>query len=58
MMRHEAESMVAEAEVGLSEEDRAALESFNEVFGRQRNTMRIVGDIVSRDPELWKCERD
>ena len=49
---------VDQLEVGLSEKDQAALDSFNEVFGRQKSVMRITGDIVNRDPELWECERD
>ena len=28
------------------------------IFGRMRGTMSIVGDVVSRETELWNCERD
>ena len=57
MVPQDVGSSVDQLDVELSENDQAALESFNEVFGRQRATMRLVGDIVSRDPELWDCER-
>jgi hypothetical protein len=31
---------------------------FDQMFGRMRGTMTIVGDIVGPDPEMWACERD
>ena len=58
MIPQEVESTIDQAEGKLSERDQAALDSFDEIFGRQKDSMRIVGDIVSRDPELWDCERD
>lgn len=58
MVHKSAESSLAQVEVKLFEADQVALDSFNEVFGRQKHVMRIVGDIVNRDPELWNCERE
>ena len=29
---------------------------FYKIFGCMRGTFKIVGDIVSPDPELWDCE--
>jgi len=30
--------------------------AFYQMFGRSRGMMKITGDIVSPDPELWDCE--
>ena len=27
-----------------------------QIFGSMRGTVKILGDIVSPDPELWNCE--
>lgn len=40
-------------EAGLGNPDR-----FSAMFGRLDGTMKIVGDIVGPDPQLWTCERE
>ncbi len=34
------------------------LSRFEDLMERIRGTVTIHGDIVSRDPELWDCERE
>jgi hypothetical protein len=31
---------------------------FEQILGRLRGTVTILGDVVNADPELWTCDRE
>jgi len=36
--------------------DQVPLSRFDQMVERMKGTGRIVGDIISPDPEIWDCE--